>query len=220
MKEKIAKGWLSCWLYVITMISGVIIGITICHWSDWNLQEKLYALAAALLPIHVLEEWKFPGGFHTMYNLMADSNQPDRYPMNQISDMWTNMIGIIMDCIVLTIGVDPFFCVMKIVLCLGEVAGHTYGAIFSYRKFKQKGKRTPYNPGFLTTWCGFVPIAIGLLISFKTVAAPTIIETIIAVIVMIALGKFAVDGMDHIFRNQNTPYAFTWGNGYFEKYMK
>ncbi len=216
---KIGKKWLSIWLYVITLVSGIILGVTACKWNIWNLQERLYALAAALLPLHVLEEWLFPGGFHTMYNLMANSDTPDRYPMNQISDMWTNTIGIVMDCIILFIGVNPFFCVMKIVLCLGEACGHTYGAIFSYRRFKNQGKRTPYNPGFLTTWLGFVPICIGLLVSFRTVAAPTPVETIIAIIVMLVLGAFAVNGMDHIFRDPDTPYPFTWGNGYFDKYL-
>lgn len=219
LSVRIAKKWLSIWLYVITLISGIILGVTISRWNVWNLQERLYALSAALLPIHVLEEWVFPGGFHTMYNLMADSDRPDRYPMNQMSDMWTNMIGVIMDCIVLLAGVTPFFCVMKIGLCIGEVCGHTYGAVFSYRKFKSQGKRTPYNPGFVTTWLGFVPIGIGLFVSFFTEKAPSVGEAIAAAAVMICLGAFAVKGMEKIFRDPDTPYAFTWGDGYFEKFL-
>lgn len=27
MKEKLTKAWLSCWLYVITLISGAILGL-------------------------------------------------------------------------------------------------------------------------------------------------------------------------------------------------
>ncbi len=220
LSTRIGKKWLSIWLYVITFVSGLILGITITNWSVWDIQTKLFALAAVLLPLHVLEEWKFPGGFHTMFNLMADSDIPDRYPMNQLSDMWTNTIGIIFDCIVLLVGVNPFFCVMKIVLCLGEVAGHTYGAIFSYKKFKDKGKKTPYNPGFFTMLFGFVPIMIALIVSFFTYQAPTVWEVVIAVIAKLALGAFAVNGMDHIFRDRETPYPYTWGHGYFEKYMK
>lgn len=61
--KKFWKGWLNIWLYVITLISGIIIGATIMKWNEWSNQTKLFALATALLPIHVLEEWRFPGGF-------------------------------------------------------------------------------------------------------------------------------------------------------------
>lgn len=144
--EKIGKKWLSCWLYVMVAVTGIIIGVTICKWTQWTLQDKLFAAATALLPLHVLEEWYFPGGFHTMYNLMAKSDCPDRYPMNQMSDMFTNLIGVLFGCIVLIVGVSPFFCVMQLFLCCAEVFGHFSGGIFLKKTFKGKGKRTIYSP--------------------------------------------------------------------------
>lgn len=36
--------WLSCWLYVIVLISGVIIGLLITNWSVWSLQTRLFVL--------------------------------------------------------------------------------------------------------------------------------------------------------------------------------
>ena len=138
----IGKKWLSCCLYVMIGISGIILGITFCKWSVWTLQDKIFAFATVLLPLHVLEEWYFPGGFHTMYNLMAKSDCLDRYPMNQMSDMWTNLIGVIFGCIVLTVGVSPFFCVMQLFLCCAEIFGHFSGGIFLKKTFKDKGKRT------------------------------------------------------------------------------
>lgn len=134
----IGKKWLSCWLYVMIAVTGIIIGIAICKWTDWTLQNKLFALATALLPLHVLEEWHFPGGFHTMYNLMAKSDCPDRYPMNQMSDMWTNLIGVIFGCVVLAVGVSPFFCVMQLFLCCAEIFGHFSGGIFLKKHLKIK----------------------------------------------------------------------------------
>lgn len=128
--KRIGKKWLSCWLYLMIGISGIILGITFCKWPVWTLQDKLFAFATALLPLHVLEEWYFPGGFHTMYNLMAKSDCPDRYPMNQMSDMWTNLIGVIFGCIVLAAGVSPFFCAMQLFLCCAEIFGHFSGGIF------------------------------------------------------------------------------------------
>lgn len=85
--EKIIKKWLSIWIYVIIFISGIIIGALLSNWNVWSIQTKIFAFATALLPIHVLEEWHFPGGFHYMYNIMKNSDMPDRYPMNQLSDM-------------------------------------------------------------------------------------------------------------------------------------
>ncbi len=219
-KMKLAKAWLSCWLYVIILIAGLILGITICNWSNWDIQTKLFALASVLLPLHVLEEWYFPGGFHTMFNLMAGSDKLDRYPMNQLGDMWTNLIGIIFDCVVLLVGVTPFFCVMKIVLCLGEIAGHTKGATFSLKLFKEKGKRTIYNPGLFTTLFGFIPIGIGIIISFFTYQSPTLLEVILAVICKLLLAWFAVDKAQKMVEDENSPYPYTWGDGYFEKYLK
>src|SRR5574344_2984206 len=96
-KTFLTKLWLSLWLYVITFISGVIVAATVCHWTSWNLQTKLTALTVAMLPIHVLEEWHFPGGFHTMYNYLAGSEKIhySNFTMNKLSDMWTNFIGVI-----------------------------------------------------------------------------------------------------------------------------
>lgn len=53
--KKTGKLWLSLWLYIMVSVSGAIVGITICKWQDWDLQQKLLAAATALLPLHVLE---------------------------------------------------------------------------------------------------------------------------------------------------------------------
>ncbi len=219
MKEKLTKIWLTVWLYVIVLISGIVFGCLICNRSIWSLQTKLFAFATMLLPLHVLEEWHFPGGFHTMYNLMQKSDMIDRYPMNQLSDMWTNFIGIIFGCIVLIIGVNPIFMFMQLFLCLAEVFGHTSGGIFAYKTFKDKGKKTIYTPGSFTTWFGYIPIAIGIIISFFVEQSIALWQIPIALICSILLGGFALSGMEKICKNKNTPYAYTWGNGYFEKYL-
>lgn len=217
--EKIGKKWLSCWLYVMIAVTGIIIGITICKWTQWTLQDKLFAAATALLPLHVLEEWYFPGGFHTMYNLMAKSDCPDRYPMNQMSNMWTNLIGVIFGCVVLTVGVSPFFCVMQLFLCCAEVFGHFSGGIFLKKTFKGKGKRTIYSPGMFTTICGYIPIAIGIIVSFFTQEAPTLSAFLLAVVCGMALGALSLNAPEKLLKNKESSYGFTWGDGYLSKYI-
>lgn len=217
--QKITKIWLSCWLYVIIAISGIIVGLLISNWASWTLQTKLFAIATALLPIHVLEEWRFPGGFHTMYNLMKKSDTVDRYPMNQLSDMWTNFIGIIFGCVVLIVGVTPLFCLMQIFLCSAEIFGHTSGGIFVLKMFKNKGKKTIYNPGLFTTVFGYLPLAVLLIYSLCVEQSPTLLEGLLFLPCSIVLGFIALPLAEKICKSKDTPYPYDWGNGYFDKYL-
>ena len=216
--QKITKIWLSCWLYVITAIAGIIIGIMAVNWSDWTLQTKLVAMGTALLAFHVLEEWHFPGGFHYMYNIMEHSALPDRYPMNQLSDMWTNWIGILFGCFCLIVGVTPLFAVMQFLLCLGEIFAHTKSGFYVKRLYKDKGKRTIYNPGLFTSMFGYLPIAIGLVVSFFIEDTPSILEVILAIAFGGVLMAISLPGAEKLCKSKDTPYGYTWGDGYFEKF--
>lgn len=217
--KKIAEIWLSCWLYIIVLISGILIGLLVANWSVWSWQTRLFAMATALLPIHVLEVWRFPGGFHTMYNLMAGSDTPDRYPMNQLSDMWTNFIGVLFGCVVLAVGVNPVFLIMQVFLCCAELFGHLSGGIFAYQRFRSKGKKTIYNPGLFTTLFGYLPILVGIVLSFFTEQTPSILQVVIGLICSAALGAFSLKIVERLCMNRNTPYGYTWGEGYFTKYL-
>lgn len=214
------KVWLNIWLYVITLISGIIIGITIIKWNEWSFQTKIFAFATALLPLHVLEEWRFPGGFHYMYNIMVKSENPDRYPMNQLSDMFTNFIGIVFGIIVLFVGVNPIFLVMQLFLCMAEIFGHIKGGVFSYKRFKEKGKKTIYNPGFVTTFFGYLPIAIAIIVSFLIDTPPVWWHWLVGISFGVVLGVLSLKLPEKITQNENTPYGYDWGNGYYEKFNK
>ncbi|MGN0708619.1 MAG: HXXEE domain-containing protein [Anaerovoracaceae bacterium] len=220
-RVRFTKGWLSCWLYVIIGIAGVIFGLTVANWNKWDPQTRIYALSAVLLPLHVMEEWHFPGGFHTMYNMMAgtDPKKADRYPMNQLSDMWTNFIGVIFSCAVLVTGVRPLFLLMELFICFAEIYGHTSGGIFLYRRFKDKGKKTIYSPGFATMILGYVPVAIAIIISFFTVKAPEIWEIVLAIPCSMGLGFLSLPFTEKICRDEDTPYGYTWGNGYLARFL-
>lgn len=219
MKVKITKWWLSIWLYAIIGAAGVILGCLICRWNVWSFQRELFACATILLPIHVLEEWHVPGGFHTMYNLMQHSHAPDRYPMNQLSDMLTNLIGVVFGCVVLLVGVNPVFMFMQLFLCLAEVVGHTSGGLFAYKRFRNKGKRTIYTPGSFTTWFGYIPVAVGIVVSFFTEQAIALWQIPVALICSMALGALSLHGVEWLCKDEHSPYAFTWGDGYFKKYL-
>lgn len=154
-----------------------------------------------------------------MYNLMAKSECPDRYPMNQMSDMFTNLIGVLFGGVVLLVGVSPFFCVMQLFLCCAEVFGHFSGGIFLMKTFKDKGKQTIYSPGMFTTVFGYIPIAIGIIVSFFTQKAPTLPLFLLAVACGMTLGALSLNVPEKLLKSKDTPYGFTWGDGYLSKYM-
>ncbi|MEA5151314.1 MAG: HXXEE domain-containing protein [Oscillospiraceae bacterium] len=218
--KRIIKKWLDCWLYVIILIAGVVLGVLIYNWSVWDWGTRLFAFATILLPIHVLEEWHFPGGFHTMYNLMAKSDKLDRYPMNQLSDMWTNFIGVVFGCVVLLVGVNPIFLIMQLFLCCAEMYGHFSGGIFTYKNFRDKGKKTIYNPGLLTTIIGYIPIAVGIVICLFATNKPQIWQIPAGLVCAVALGAFSLKAVENLCKDESSSFAYTWGNGYFEKYVK
>ena len=220
-RQKFTKGWLNLWLYVILLISGIVLGVTAQNWHHWDLGTKAYALGTALLPIHVMEEWKFPGGFHTMYNMMNQSNDVSRYPMNQLSDMWTNFIGVIFGCIVLLVGVNPVFLIIQLFICFAEMMGHLVaGSVFVRKTFGPYGKKPLYNPGQFTTIFGYIPDAVLIIIALVTTSHPAVWQILIGIVCAFALGSFSLDGIEKICRDENSPYAYDWGNGYFEKWLK
>lgn len=218
--SRITKVWLSAWLYVITGIAGIILGVTISHWRVWTMQTRIYALSAILLPLHVLEEWRFPGGFHTMYNLMkgTDPERADRYPMNQLSDMWTNFIGVVFSCIVLLTGVRPLFLLMELFICAAEIFGHTSGGIFLYHRYHDRGKRTIYSPGTATMLFGYVPVAVLIIVSFFLEQSPQWWEFLLAIPCSAGLGWLSLPFAEKMCRNEESPYRFTWGDGYLARF--
>lgn len=218
--QRITKLWLSIWLYVIAAIAGVLIGLTAANWTAWTMQTRLVALGTALLAFHVLEEWHFPGGFHYMYNIMADSRMPDRYPMNQLSNMWTNWIGIMFGCFCLIIGVTPMLAVMQLLLCLGELLAHTKSGIWVRKHFAAQGKKTIYNSGLFTSLFGYLPLAVALIVSFFVEKAPAIPDVLLAIVCGGMLMAIALPGAEKLCRREDMPYGYTWGDGYFEKFKQ
>lgn len=155
-----------------------------------------------------------------MYNLMAGSDTPDRCPMDQLSDMWTNLIGVLFGCVVLLVGVPPVFLIMQAFLCCAELFGHISGGIFAYKRFRSRGKKTIYNPGLFTTLFGYLPVLIGIAVSFFTELALSILQLVIGLACSAALGAFSLKIVEKLCKSKNTPYGYAWGNGYFTKYMK
>lgn len=170
MVEKLDRWSDTAWIVFICITEVVVSCIAAVFWEELPLGSKAGIFSAVIMPFHVLEEWKFPGGLHYFYNRLPgpkDEKKRDlsRYPMSRLTDMITN-IGL--QWIPLIYSVIAYFrpdmsnaialCIL--ILCYGEVLAHTAGGITSYFWFKDKGIRTTYHPGLATSWMMWFPAGI------------------------------------------------------------
>ncbi|MGN0998474.1 MAG: HXXEE domain-containing protein [Faecousia sp.] len=220
--QKMIKQWLSVWLYVITAIGGFLAALLICNWDVWPMHTTLAVAADIALVLHVLEEWKFPGGFYYMYNLMHKSPEQiaDRYPMSQLTDMITNLIPIVFGCTMLAIGMPYFISLMWFLLSAMEVVVHTMAGVHCIRLFGKYGKKSLYNPGLFTSYFCFSPVFIGYIYSFVVYRVPTVVELLLAVVCTLAMTYLVIFLAEKKLKDENSPYIYNWGRGYFEKFWK
>ena len=144
------------WLHATYFLRIVMLNVLIINWGVWDVPQKLMALLAIFLPLHVFEELTWPNGFHFMMNkLIQKSDNPLAYPENKLTDMVTNFGAEIL-FIALTF-LTPMLgnkgVIFVIFFGIGETFVHTLFSIITYRHYKSKGKKTLYSPGLVTAWC-------------------------------------------------------------------
>ena len=214
------RAWIifGCW---ITAVMTVLIMV---FWQSWSAELKVIAAIAALIPIHVVEEWVFPGGFHFQYNtFLYKSEQPDRYPMCRKSDMITNLeatlLYIILTCICIINGeVNTGMIMGTIVFCALEVFLHTLFGSLAYFRYKSKGKTTIYGPGSLTAYLGFGVLGVILLYSMqgRTITSGDWIVCFV-ILAIIAFGCILIP--ETLIKKKDSPYFFKT-NGYYDRFLK
>lgn len=167
MKNKLNWWCDRAWILLECLLAGVMMCLMLFCWETWGTDVKVICAVSILLPMHVVEEWVFPGGFHYQYNVgVFGSEVPDRYPMCRLSDMYTNLIGTVF-FMVLTFAamangntVRPGILMATAVFAGMEALAHTLLGCKMYFRFKSRGKRTIYGPGSLTAYFGFAPLGV------------------------------------------------------------
>ena len=87
MVRKLDK-WCDIDWIIFICVTGVITAVCAAlFWDNMPLGAQGAVFAAVIMPFHVLEEWKFPGGLHHFYNTLLgpkEKNRQDlsRYPMS------------------------------------------------------------------------------------------------------------------------------------------
>lgn len=209
------KKWCSTyWLRVVYALGILMLILQIVNWNNWNSQVKMLSAMAILLSVHVLEEWKIPGGFHYCYNLLFKSDIPS-YPMNQLTDMFTNFAGEIFFFLIVFFFPCNGTTLAMTIFCFLEGILHPAMTVFMHFKLKAVGKKCYYAPGIITAF-GF--LANGILqtcyLADVVLTSHDIVIAIITLLIMI-VGMILLP--EHIWRNPQTPYKFET-KGYFEKF--
>lgn len=218
--ETIINAWLSVWLYVIAAIATILCIKIYKNRKKWDTINLLCTLAIIVLVLHVLEEWVLPGGLHYSYNIDHGSASLSRYPMNRLTDMITNLGGVLLGCIVLKFwGFRKPAGIAVMLFSAFEVVIHIVIGITSMKTFGNYGMNTLYSPGLVTSLFGFLPIVIGLVkeLFFSGKKRPAIRQWIMAVVVMFGFCFLLINLPEMLLGDENSPYAFT-NRGYYEQY--
>ena len=219
--ETILQGWLSIWLYVMAGIGIWLIWLVYKNRKTWSKLNILCTLAVVVLVLHVLEEWVLPGGLHYSYNFSHGSGILSRYPMNRLTDMITNLGGVVLGCIVLRVwGFRKPAGIAIMLFSAFEVVIHVKIGISSMETFGPYGMNTLYSPGLITSLFGFLPIVIGLAIElFKSKPRPSLIQWVMAVVAMFGLCFLLINLPEMVLGKENSPYVFT-DRGYYGQYAE
>lgn len=219
MKKNFFTKWCShYWLIVEFTLGIIMLLLLIMNWNNWSIANKFCCTIPIFIAIHVAEEWKLPGGFHYQYNLFNKSNDPNRYPLNQKSDMFINLGATIFYIILTFCPINNGLIAMAAFFGFGESMIHTVFGIIMKKVFKKDGKKTIYGPGSITSYLYFFSIGIcAISYLIKTGLDINSLLTLLFCLV-ITVGVFIV-GLEKLFANPNTIYVYP-NAGYYQKFSK
>ena len=171
MVKKLDRWCDNLWIYFMCAVGGATLIYLVAGWNTLPLGAKAGAFGAIIMPLHVIEEWKLPGGLHYFYNMLlgpkgAGTSDLNRYPMSRLTDMVTN-IGLQFFPLAFLVlsnvtGLSNAMAVCMMLFCFLEVAAHTIAGGICLIWYRKAVKRTIYNPGFATSYLLFLPAGIYL----------------------------------------------------------
>lgn len=136
---------------VVAILTGIYLAFT---WSDLTILTRLMALNFIAILLHQFEELGWPGGFPLQMNdIMWKSEFPDRYPLNQFSNMLGNVVASYIFYLL------PVFFSDVIWLGLAPTL-FGLGQLFVHGIVNNIKMRSLYNPGLFAVVCMHVPIGV------------------------------------------------------------
>ncbi|MCD7997158.1 MAG: HXXEE domain-containing protein [Clostridiales bacterium] len=207
------------WLHVLYGIGIVMSCLLVSRWSDASIPSKLMYMLTIMVPLHVFEENTLPGGFFFMNNIGQKSDRPMVYPQNMLTNMITNLGAEILFIVILIFAdyIPNTAVVVVILFGYAECIHHTMDGIRMYRRYADKGKRTIYGPGTITSYVGLIQLSTyGLVWLTKQNIAASEVFAGIGIILLVVIGLILIPFIISK-RVQSNRFAFS-SNGYFEKY--
>lgn len=193
MVKKLDRWCDNFWIVFMCIVGVVTLIALILNWNAWPVGAKAGAFGAIIMPLHVIEEWKLPGGLHYIYNILFGSKKYgskylDRYPMSRFTDMLTNIGLVIFPLIFLALalfaGLSAEMAVCIMLFGLLELCAHIAVGIYSFRRYRAAGKRSIYDPGLGTSILLFLPASIYIIFNLPVLTLGNWIGGIAAMAVM------------------------------------
>ncbi|MGN1019878.1 MAG: HXXEE domain-containing protein [Aristaeellaceae bacterium] len=211
----VEKGWL-CLMAVMGIVLSVQLAV---HWKDWDFLRKAGAFTVIVLVLHVMEEWVMPGGFHYYYNIASAPGLRDRYPMNMLSDMLTNLGGALLWFAL--VQTNRFRRRMGFAVMLfgyAELAIHVLGASASRTLLLASGAYSPfYGPGLLTAVICWLPLSIACSVYFVRTKIRAR-EALGGVAILIALSALLIFLPERLLAREDTPFVYA-NAGWYEQFI-
>ena len=193
MVKKLDKFCDIIWLICLGILGGIVAVLLIMNWNTWLPGTKAGAFLAIIMPLHVLEEWKLPGGLHYIYNIIFGPKEfggkyLDRYPMSRFTDMLTNIglavIPLIYAVLAQHCGLSNIVAICIIILSFGQVLAHTVVGCYALKRYRKRGKKSVYCPGHITACVMFLPAGIYLCSVISNVTAVDVLGGILAMAIL------------------------------------
>jgi hypothetical protein len=178
------------------------ISIALCFSTPARLSLVLWISLIALL-VHQLEEYRYPGYFPGMVNLVLfASSQPDRYPLNSNTALIVNVIiGWLLYALAAVFGAQAIWLgIATMLVSLGNFIAHTF-------LFNLKGK-TFYNPGMVTAVLCFLPIVLYFFLLIVQSNAATSLDWLLGIGLGVALNYIGILKLIDWLKDEHTSYIF------------
>ena len=153
--------------------------------------------------LHQLEEYRYPGYFPGMMNVvMFGSQQPDRYPLNTNTALIVNVVvGWFSYLLAALFGEKLLWLgIATMLVSIGNFIAHTL-------LFNIRGK-TLYNPGLLTALFLFLPIVVYFIFLVIQNKLATPLDWGLGIVLGITLNYIGILKLIDWLKDENTSYIF------------
>ncbi len=207
------------WKVLVYLLGIGSLIILIVNWSNLTDATRIALILAFGIPLHVFEENTYPGGFFFQNNLGFGSKDPLVYPQNRLTNMITNLGAEIVFILIALNATSLGAVAVTVAIFFGivELGNHTRQGISMHKRLADKGKKTIYGPGELSSLFVLFPNAIWGIVwlcnnPFTWGQVLAGVGICIGIAVCLILVPFAVN-----LRVKSQRFAFK-NAGYYEKY--